>query len=150
MDVKTDNKDNNPKEEIGGSSKTAEILLDALVDEQVPDELKDRISDWFKNENNADEKYEAFRKNIVSLRPNINPDKYEYDQLAKIHAILGLPEFIVGMELEKRRLSALRKRTMRIAAVIHPFLVLSGVAFFMDRKEYRAERLHNGIDGGRY
>jgi len=105
----------------------ADALLDALMDERIPQVTKAKIQEWFKSDMSKDAKYIALKKLFVDLKPNLDHDRYEYEQFAKIGEILGFND--ASAKPVMKRKPGLRGYAMRFAAVLIPAFVIAGVVY---------------------
>lgn len=109
--------------------KRASELIDALLDDHVSEETREKISGWFKSDVSVGEKYAALQSIMRSLEPNLKPDRYEYEQLAEIRAKLGLPQ--EENTASARKTNPLRRTALRVAAVMVPVAIALGAAWFV-------------------
>lgn len=109
----------------------ASSLIDAIQDPDLPDDLRDGIETWFRSDMNDAAKYEALTEAFGRhLRPNENPDEYEYSRFRELAALLGLTVDARKRPM-RRRLSS--RPFARIAAVLLPLAVVFGLAWFFGR-----------------
>ncbi len=95
-------------------------LLDALIDEGIAPELKEKLQCWFVGDMSVKEKYSALEKLFMELEPNLEPDSYEYEQLRKTCRALGFG---------RRRRVPLGHVAMRVAAVVVAVFAIAGIAW---------------------
>lgn len=110
--------------------KRAYELLNALLDDHLSGDTREKISGWFKSDVSVNEKYSALQSIFRSLDPNLYPDEYEYGQLAEIRAKLDFPKDGGSVSPQLRR-APWRRVALRVAAVLVPVLVAAGVAYFV-------------------
>lgn len=115
-------------------------LLDALMDDRVAEETREKIQEWFTSDMSKKEKYEALKKLFIDLKPNLKHDRYEYEQYAKISKILGFSDDELTLPVRNRRLG-LRRYAVRIAAALIPAIAIAGAAWlWVERAGETAER----------
>ena len=105
-------------------------MLDALFEGNINPSLAERIRVWFKGKAHTEEKYTALKEEWdKQITENRNPSKRlikEYNEMARL---LGFPEseYIRGMKTAANM--PLRRYFIRVAAVLLPFLMITGAAY---------------------
>ncbi len=115
------------EQDYGDALERATQFLGALMDDGLPPYMKKKIQAWFRSEASVDAKYDALGKLFNELQPNLNPDRYEYEQFEKIREILGFPPSEPAPAV-KRRLTPGRI-ALRVAAVVIPALMIAGASW---------------------
>lgn len=102
--------------------------MKALEDENVSTELKDTVRGWFASLD-EDRQFDIIKKMFAKLKPNENPDEYEYKQYDRVRRLLGLADINETRKPVLKRRLDWRGYAMRVAAVMIPVLVVVGAAW---------------------
>ena len=120
----------------------ARRLIAVLIDDSTPSALKRKIQEWFVSMASTDAKYEALFPMFNSLKPNMEPDQYEYERFGDILQRIALrdKENRDRYYKKKEERVLLRRLFIRIAAVMIPvMLIIGGTILWIERAEDTAE-----------
>lgn len=124
MNTDTQDRNRTGKEREEALDRATE-LLNSLMDNSLSEEKKREIRGWFASQASMESKYESLRKLFDSLKPNLAPDDYEFKRceelLNKLDPVNDRP---AGVKSVAR--IPLRKRILRVAAVVIPAMLLAG------------------------
>lgn len=108
-------------------------LLGGLMSHDIPEDLKDKLRDWFKSGVREPEKYMALKRLFMELKENSTPDSYDYECLRKIHKLLGMPDIDNPFDLlpagnVSSSVFGIRLRAV-VKALVVPAIILAGSVY---------------------
>ncbi len=106
------------------------------MDDNIPAEMRAKIQDWFKSDVSMEEKYDALEDLFMDLKPNLKPDRHEYEELRKICLLLGFEEK-VRKPARRWHTMPSGRITMRVAAAVI-IIVSIGTAWLLNDKKKAA------------
>lgn len=121
-------------------------ILDALMSDALPPKLEEEIRVWFADARQRDDKENALHKVFLAhVEEDPEPGREVHESLKEIRKVLGFPEenaAVPDAGAKKGSLPAkpLRRRMLRVAAVVVPFLLLAGTAGILFSKYYSAHK----------
>lgn len=123
----------------------ASVLMKFLLDEQLSPEIHRRLEEWFSKKSGKEIKIKAFLDFVEKeIRPNENPDSYEYQKFWEFARSLGIT-YPVKKPVRTKK-TALRFAG-RVAAVLIPALIVIGAYLWIGRGGHPEDIIVSVLEG---
>lgn len=115
-------------------------LIHAILDENAPDDIYNRMIAWFGSDLSLEEKFEALELIMrETLSPNMQPDDEDRRKFMELLQRLGLDKYSMTSPRRKiRQKPTLTRILFRMVAVLLPLALLAGVYFWLVQPETAA------------